>query len=166
MGPSLQSRNTLFTSAACSGTGFVDKGDTLWGTVDPDLALTGQVPDIVIHDRSVSPHKIYLLELTCPLDSSASFPKAHDRKTDRYNRLALDLEEAGLKAFNMPLEEGARGYINPQNMSVLASISSVCKVKNYRKLCKTVRKISLVDSYKIWLDRLSNDWAPGQFVQA
>ena len=134
--------------------------------MDPDLALTGQVPDIVIHDTSASPHKIYLLELTCPWDSSASFLKAHDRKTDRYDRLTLDLEGAGLKAYNMPLEVGARGYINPQNMAVLASIASVCKVKNYRKLCKTVSKISLVASYKIWLARRSNDWAPGQFIKA
>ena len=29
-------------------------------TVSPDLALTGQVPDIVIHDKSVTPHKITL----------------------------------------------------------------------------------------------------------
>jgi hypothetical protein len=136
------------------------------GTVDPDLALTGQVPDIVIHDTSASPHKIYLLELTCPWDSSASFLRAHDRKTDRYDRLTLDLEGAGLKAYNMPLEVGARGYINPQNMAVLASISSVCKVRNYRKLCKTVSKISLVASYKIWLARRSNDWAPGQLIKA
>ena len=134
--------------------------------MDPDLALTGQVPDIVIHDTSASPHKIFLLELTCPWDSSASFLKAHDQKTDRYDRLNLDLEGAGLKAYNMPLEVGARGYINPQNMAVLASIASVCKVRNYRKLCKTVSKISLVASYKIWLARRSNDWAPGQFIKA
>ena len=136
------------------------------GTVDPDLVLTGQVPDIVIHDRSASPHKIYLLELTCPWDSPASFLKAHDRKTDRYDRQTLDLEEAGLKAFNMPLEVGSRGYINPQNMSVLASIYAVYKVKKYKKLFKTVSKISLVASYKIWLARRSNDWAPEQFVKA
>ena len=45
-------------------------------------------------------------------------------------------------------------------MSVLASISAVCKVKDYKKLWKTVSKISLVASYKIWLARRSNDWAP------
>ena len=66
----------------------------------------------------------------------------------------------------MPLEVGARGYINPQNMAVLASIASVCMVRNYRKLFKTVSKISLVASYKIWLARRSNDWAPGQFIKA
>ena len=92
-------------------------------TVSPDLALTAQVPDIVILDKSTSPHKIVLLELTCPWDSAASFRKAESRKTDKYDRLTLDLEGAGLQAFNTPLEVGARGNINPRSMAVLATIS-------------------------------------------
>ena len=60
------------------------------GTVPGDLVATGQVPDIVLLDRSQK--KIVLLELTCPFDSSASsFKSAFDRKTERYVRLALDL---------------------------------------------------------------------------
>ena len=39
------------------------------GTVPGDLVATGQVPDIVLLDRSHK--KIVLLELTCPFDSSA-----------------------------------------------------------------------------------------------
>ena len=135
-------------------------------TVSPDLALTGQVPDIVILDKSTTPNKIVLLELTCPWDSSASFRKAELRKTDRYNRLTLDLEAAGLQAFNTPLEVGARGYINPRNMAVLATIAAMCKVRKYKKFCQTLGKISLLGSYRIWLARRSNDWAPGQFVRA
>ena len=73
-------------------------------TVSPDLAPTGQVPDIAIVDKSTTPHKIVLLELTCPWDSSASFRKAEPRKTDRYNRLTLDLQTAGFRAF--PVEGG------------------------------------------------------------
>ena len=56
------------------------------GTVHPDLALTGQVPDIVIHDKTSSPHKIVLLELTCPWDTASK--QAESRKTLRYERLA------------------------------------------------------------------------------
>ena len=104
-------------------------------------------------DKSVNPHKIILLELTCPWDSSASFRKAELRKTDRYDRLTLDLEAAGLQALNTPLEVGARGYINPRNMAVLATIASICKVRKYKKLCQTLGKIALVASYKIWLAR-------------
>ena len=77
----------------------------------PDLALTGQIPDIVIHDKTSTPHKIILLELTCPWDMAAK--NAEVRKTQRYERLALDLEEAGMEVLNMPLEVGVRGYISP-----------------------------------------------------
>ena len=65
-------------------------------------------PDIVIHDKASIPQKMILLELTCSWDSAASFHKAEARKTDWYDRLCLDLEEAGLQAINMPLEVGTR----------------------------------------------------------
>ena len=82
--------------------------------------------DIVIQDKPASPHKILLLELTCPWDSS--FLKALDRKT------AWPWTWRRLKAFNMPLEVGARGFINPRKMAVLASICAVCKVRGYKEL--------------------------------
>ena len=136
------------------------------GTVSSDLALTGQVPDIVIHDKSSSPQKIILLELTCPWDSSASFRKSEDRKTDRYDRLCLDLEGAGFQVSNTPLEVGVRGYINPRNMAVLATLSSLCRVKDFKKFTRTLGKISLLGSYKVWLARRSNEWAPGSLTRA
>ena len=120
----------------------------------------------MIHDKSSSPHKIILLELTCPWDSAASFRKAESRKTDRYDRLCLDLEEAGLEVSNTPLEIGARGYINPRNMTVLASVLSLCRVKNFKKFTRTLGKISLIGSYKVWLARRTNEWSPGQLVRA
>ena len=136
------------------------------GTVSTDLALTGQLPDIVIHDKSSTPQKIILLELTCPRDSAASFPKAESRKTDRYDRLCLDLEEAGLQAINMPLEVGARGFISQRNMAVLATLSSMCKERDFKQFSRTLGKISMLGSYRIWLARRSNEWAPGNFVRA
>ena len=61
------------------------------GTVPPDMALTGQVPDLVLIDKSVAPTRVVLLELTVPWDSANSFKAALDRKTDRYERLTEDL---------------------------------------------------------------------------
>ena len=86
----------------------------------PDLVATGQVPDIVLVDKTN--RKIMLLELTCPFDSSArSFKAATDRKTDRYERLTLDLKELGYTALNTPLEIGSRSVITARNHMVLAS---------------------------------------------
>ena len=76
------------------------------GTVPPNLALTGQVPDLVLIDRSVTPVRVVLLELTVPWDSANSFKGALDRKTDRYERLTEDLKLSGYNALNLPLEIG------------------------------------------------------------
>ena len=80
--------------------------------------------------------------------------------------LALDLEEKGLKMLNMPLEVGARGFFNSRNKGVLAVISSLCKIKDYKKFVSTISKISLIGSYKVWLARRSNEWSPGKLVEA
>ena len=92
------------------------------GTVPPDLALTGQVPDLVLIDRSVTPTRVVLLELTVPWDSSHSFKAALDRKCDRYERLTNDLKTSGYNALNMPLEIGCRGVVNSRNHCVLAEV--------------------------------------------
>ena len=77
--------------------------------------------------------------MTCPWDTSTD--KAQQRKSLRYERLALDLEEKGLKVFNMPLEVGARGFINDRNKGVLVCISSMCRVKDCKQFVSTIGKI-------------------------
>ena len=131
-----------------------------------DLVATGhgQVPDIVLLDRKQK--KIVLLELTCPFDSSASiFKAAFDRKTDRYERLALDLEGLGFTALNMPLEIGARGVITVRNHMVLATVASMYGIRNMLVLRRSLGKISLMASHRIYLARASSDWTSGDFVK-
>ena len=53
------------------------------GTVPADLALTEQIPDMVIIDKSANPTKVMLLKLTVPWDSSNAFQAALDRKEAR-----------------------------------------------------------------------------------
>ena len=78
----------------------------------PDLALTGQMPDLVLIDRSVNPARVVLLELTVPWDSEGSFKAAFDRKFLRYERLTDDIKRAGYNTLNLPLEIGCRGVVN------------------------------------------------------
>ena len=113
------------------------------GTVPSDLVATGQVPDIVLLDKTNK--KIMLLELSCPFDSSArSFKAAKDRKTDRYERLTLDLKELGYTALNTPLEIGSRGVITTRNHMVRASVASMCGIRDLKNLRRTMGKISLL----------------------
>ena len=126
------------------------------GTVPSDLVATGQIPDIVLLDRVKK--TIMLLELTCPFDSSqSSFNNALDRKTIRYCRLALDCKNLGYTAYNTPLEIGARGVITARNHAVLAMVASMCRIRNLKTFRRTLGKIALVASYRIYLARNSPD---------
>ena len=130
----------------------------------PDMALTGQVPDLVLIDKSVAPTRVVLLELTVPWDSANSFKAALDRKTDRYERLTEDLKLAGYNTLNLPLEIGCRGLVNSRNTGVLASICSMVGIRGFQKLRGTLGKIALLGSYRIWLARKSQDWSPGDLI--
>ena len=134
------------------------------GTVPPDLVATGQVPDIVLLDKKKK--LIVLLELTVPFYSSVtSFKAAEDRNTDRYERLTLDLKAFGFTAHNMPLEIGSRGVITTRNHTVLATVCGMCNIKNTKTFRRTLGKIALVASHRIYLARRSSDWSGGQLVK-
>ena len=135
------------------------------GTVPHSLAVTGQDPDIVIIDESVTPTKVVLLELTCPFDSAGGFEAARKRKVDRYERLTLDIEAKGMVCLNCPLEVGSRGVISDRNSGVLAMIASMCKIRDVKNLKRTVSKIALLGSYRIWISRKSQTWVGGNFIQ-
>ena len=134
------------------------------GTVPPDLALTEQIPDLVIIDRWMSPAKVVLLELTVPWDSANSFKAALDRKTARYERLALDLEERGFAVSNMPLEVGCRGVIDKRNLLVLETICNMFNIRAHQKLKGALGRIALLGSYRIYLARRSSEWSGGELI--
>ena len=134
------------------------------GTVPPDLVATGQVPDIVFVDRTNK--SIMLLELTCPFDSSArSFKNVEIRKTDRYERLTLDLQELGYSALNTPLEIGSMAVITARNYMVLASVASMCGIRDLKNFRMTLGKISLLALHPIYLARASSEWTSGHFIK-
>ena len=129
-----------------------------------DLVATSQVPDIVLLDKNKK--KIVLLELTCPFDSSArSFKAAEDRKTDLSQRLQLDLQELGYTALNIPLEIGSRGVITSRNNTVLATVASMCGIRDLKVLRRTLCKISLLASHRIYLARASREWTGGEYIR-
>ena len=65
----------------------------------------------------------------------------------------------------MPLEIGARGVITARNHIVLATVASMCGIRNLSVLRRTLGKISLVASHRIYLARASSDWTSGDFVE-
>ena len=117
------------------------------------MLLTDQVPDIVLVDRSTTPVKVVLLELTCCWDSKHHFQAAAERKETRYRRITQDLKDAGFHAINLPLEIGARGVINSRNVGVITTLATSVGIKNSKKLRRSLGKICLLGSFRIWLAR-------------
>lgn len=110
---------------------------------------------------------IVLLELTVVFYSIlASFQAAQERKAIRYDRLTLDLKALGYKALNMPLEIGSRGVITARNHTVLAEVCSLCGIKNLKTFRRTLGKISLLGSHRIYLARRSSEWSGGPLIKA
>ena len=128
------------------------------------LAATEQLPDIVILDKSSSPNRVVLLELTVPFDSAHAFEAARLRKVDRYERIAQDIEEKGFNVLNCPLEIGCRGVISARNRGVLATVASLGKIKDVKNLTRTIGKIALLGSHRIWLARKSQTFVGGNFI--
>ena len=84
------------------------------------------MPDVVLLDREKK--LIVLLELTVVFDRSlTSFKNAEDCKSERYERLTLDLKALGYKAINMHLEIGSRGVITARNHTVLVDVCTISR---------------------------------------
>ena len=134
------------------------------GTVPPDVAITSQIPDLVIIDRNVTPAKVVLLELTVPWDAATNFKAACDRKLARYERLALDIQEKGYSVANMPLEIGCRGVIDKRNALNLETICNLVGIKAQQRLKGALSRIALLGSYRIYLARKSQEWSGGELI--
>ena len=70
-----------------------------------------------------------------------------------------------LVCLNCPLEVGSRGVIFDRNSGVLAMIASMCRIRDVKNLKRTVGKIALLGSYRIWISRKSQTWVGGNLIQ-
>ena len=132
-------------------------------TIPPDILLTSSKPDLVLVDRSSTPARVDLVELTVPWDSGAE--GARLRKEVRYSSLVQDIKEKGFQCFHTTLEVGVRGHITPRNKSTLTWLCSLAKDKKVSKFVSTTSKLALLGSYSVWAARRSPDWSPGNLLK-
>ena len=158
--------HSLFSSQGLDGVEvFADlEGHRVNGvTVPPDVAMTAQKPDLVIINRKSK--EVKLVELTVPWDTSANMAAALQRKTERYNDLANEIQGNGFKCSNIPLEIGTRGIVNVRNRAVLTQLCHGMKVNKVSCVTKNCSKLALLGSYSIWNARYSTDWNGSGFLK-
>ena len=133
-------------------------------TIPPNILITASKPDLVLVDRSATPTRVDLVELTVPWDSGAD--GARMRKELRYATLVEDIREKGLQCHHTTLEIGARGLITPRNRSNIAWLCSLAREGKVKRVTSTLSKLALLGSYSIWVARRSQDWTSGSLLKA
>ena len=134
-------------------------------TIPPDVAMTGQKPDLVIINRKAEPPEVRLVELTVPWDTRSNIDGALKRKMERYEELTNTIKGNGFKCFNLPLEVGTRGLITARNRGVLTTLCHTMKLKKITKVTRSCSKLALFGSYSIWNARYSADWGGGGYLR-
>ena len=132
-------------------------------TIPPDVAISAQKPDLVIINRKSK--EVKLVELTVPWDTSSNMAAAFQRKTERYQDLATEIQGNGYKCFNIPLEIGTRGVVDSRNRTVLTQLCHSLKVNKVSCVTKNCSKLALLGSYTLWNARYSQDWSGGGYLK-
>ena len=122
----------------------VDGAKVNGGTIPPDMVTTIQRPDLVIIDSNTSPTSVFLVELTIPF--TRNIESANAKKRLRYEFLTIDIEAAGYKCSNMPLEVGSRGHITSRNRETLTFLCHKFKIRKYQQVIKSCSKMVLLFS--------------------
>ncbi|XP_071507989.1 uncharacterized protein, partial [Diadema antillarum] len=81
------------------------------GTVPSDLTPTSERPDIVLVNQSSK--SVVIGELTVPFESNID--SAHNRKSEKYASLVLDIENQGYSCELICFEVGSRGLVTKEN---------------------------------------------------
>ena len=70
------------------------------------------------------------------------------------------MEERGWRVSNLPVEIGVRGAVDK-----IETISNLCGIKAIQRLKRSMSKIALLGSYRIYIARKSQDWNPGSLIE-
>ena len=133
------------------------------GTIPPEIVTTVQRPDLVIIDNSTSPASVILVELTIPF--TRNIAGANARKRERYEFLASDIESAGYKCTNLPLEICSRGHLNARNRETVIHICHMLKIRKFQQVIKTCSKLALLGSYTIYNARSEATWSGSGYLK-
>ena len=73
--------------------------------------------------------------------------------------------EAWVQCVELSTGGGLQGMINARNSGVLATLAKMCNIKDFKNPRRTIGKIALLGSYRIWVSRKSHAFVGGHFIQ-
>ena len=137
----------------------INKGFFKWPTPVHLIALVSPLIDLSF----VWIIAVFLVELTIPF--TRNIDAANSRKRIRYEFLANDLEAAGYKCSNLPLEVGSRGHLTQRNRETLTFLCHKFKIRKYQQIMRSCSKLALLGSYTIFNARSAPDWSGSGYLK-
>ena len=56
--------------------------------------------------------------------------------------------------------------VTARNLGVLSNLCTMVGIRSMKRLRANLGRIALLGSYRIWLARRSQDWAPGDLIRS
>ena len=106
-------------------------------------------PDIVLWSQTLQ--SATLVELTVCYETN--YVQAQTRKLDKYQDLVDAGEANGFTMEVITLEVGSRGFLNLQGFKALFQTLTRCPRKNTWNFLKTICRITILQSQRIWTTR-------------
>ena len=128
----------------------IEGGKVNGGTIPPNIMVTTSRPDLVIVNENTTPTTVIMIELTIPFTNNID--AANSRKRTRYEFLTSDIEEAGFKCSNIPLEVGSRGYVTSRNKETLVYLCHLFKIRKFQQIVKNSSKLLKIPANWLYLD--------------
>ncbi|KAJ7993819.1 hypothetical protein DPEC_G00258670 [Dallia pectoralis] len=119
-------------------------------TEDPSCALCKR-PDIVLWSQAT--RQVALIELTVPWEERIE--EAHERKLGKYQSLISESQQAGWRAWNLPVEVGCRGFLGQSLWRALGMLG--VRGATRKNLVNNIAKQAETASRWLWLKR-SERW--------
>ena len=142
----------------------VDGAKVNRGTIPPDMVVTIQRPDLVIIDNNTSPGSVFLVELIIPF--TGNIEAANTRRRLRYEYLTIDIEEAGYRCSNIPLEVARVATLQPGiEKHWFFYICQKFKIRKFQQVIKCCSKLALLGSYTIFNVRSAPDWSGSDYLK-
>ena len=132
------------------------------GTVPSDLTPTSERPDIVLVNQSSK--SVVIGELTVPFESNID--SAHNRKSEKYASLVLDIENQGYSCELICFEVGSRGLVTKENKRQVTKLFKfVSDTRRIREHIRTISKIAILTSFAIYNARSEPSWTKPAYLQ-
>ncbi|XP_072182267.1 uncharacterized protein [Diadema setosum] len=132
------------------------------GTVPSDLTPTSERPDIVLVNQSSK--SVVIGELTVPFKSNID--SAHNRKSEKYASLVLDIENQGYSFELICFEVGSRGLLTKENKRQVTKLFKfVSDTRRIREHIRTISKIAILTSFAIYNARNEPSWTKPAYLQ-